>query len=41
MLSVSSTPILENTEPMGPRLKGITYMVRPFIEPRMISPALA
>ena len=32
-LSVSSTPILEMGEPIGPIEKGITYMVRPFIHP--------
>ena len=39
MLSVSSTPILLNGEPTGPIEKGITYIVRPRIEPAKISPA--
>jgi hypothetical protein len=39
MLSVSSTPILLNGEPTGPMEKGITYIVRPRIAPRRISPA--
>ena len=39
MLSVSSTPILLKGEPTGPIEKGITYIVRPFIEPLKISPA--
>ncbi len=32
-LSVNSTPILAMGEPMGPMEKGITYMVRPFMQP--------
>ena len=39
MLSVSSTPILLNGEPTGPIEKGMTYMVRPFIDSANISPA--
>ena len=39
MLSVSSTPILLNGEPTGPIEKGMTYIVRPFIEPAKISRA--
>ena len=32
MLSVSSTPILLKGEPTGPIEKGMTYIVRPFID---------
>ena len=32
--SVISTPILESGEPIGPMEKGITYIVRPFMQPR-------
>src|SRR3990172_10387646 len=32
-LSVTSIPIFEIGEPMGPMEKGITYMVRPFMQP--------
>jgi hypothetical protein len=31
--SVISTPILAMGEPMGPMEKGMTYMVRPFMQP--------
>ena len=40
MLSVSSMPILENGEPMGPMAKGTTYMVRPRMAPEKYSRAL-
>ena len=40
MLSVSSMPIFENGEPMGPMAKGTTYMVRPFMQPVKYSVAL-
>ena len=39
MLSVSSTPILLKGEPTGPIENGITYIVRPFMEPLKIEPA--
>jgi len=39
MLSVSSTPILLNGDPMEPMQKGTTYMVRPFMEPVKMAPA--
>ena len=39
MLSVSSTPILLNGDPTGPIENGITYIVRPRIDPWKISPA--
>ena len=32
-LSLSSTPIWEIGEPIGPMLNGITYIVRPFMQP--------
>ncbi len=32
--SVISTPILDSGEPIGPMEKGITYIVRPFMQPR-------
>ena len=43
MLSVNSTPILLNGEPTGPIEKGMTYIVRPFIEPgeNLAGPAIA
>jgi hypothetical protein len=40
MLSVSSMPIFEKGEPMGPMAKGITYIVRPFMAPEKYSRAL-
>ena len=36
-----STPMWAMGEPMGPMLKGTTYMVRPFIEPRNSSVRVA
>lgn len=35
--SVISIPILERGEPTGPMLKGMTYMVRPFMQPGNLS----
>ena len=31
--SVSCTPICAMGDPMGPMLKGMTYIVRPFMQP--------
>ena len=38
-LSVSSTPTFEWAEPSGPMTYGITYIVRPFIEPSNSAPS--
>jgi len=40
MLSVSSTPIFECPDPMGPITYGTTYIVRPRIEPSKSAPSL-
>ena len=39
--SVSCTPMCAIGEPTGPMLKGMTYIVRPFIEPSNFGVSMA